>query len=282
VTLTLIVTVELVFEPAFGFTKATFAPGAPTGFGAGVVDVVDGDVVEGAADDFLLLLPHPAATRAAAVRQSSASVLNFTGRPPGMAGRLSPDGRAGERKGATTGARTGGAWHGTIRPSATTRTNEPAASVSPPSVSTMRDYNADERVDWHDYYLEALSPVQTVSIKLGDLLFTPLSALLHTIWFGAWFALGLDINVLTLIVSLEAIYITLFIGLGQKLQDKRAAVQAKAEKAEATKAEAHREQLSESQSKLLTVNTDLTEQVAKLTEDIHQHLGIAGGSKSTP
>ena len=138
----------------------------------------------------------------------------------------------------------------------------------------MRDYNADDKIDWHDYYLEALTPVQTVSVKLGDLLFTPVSALLHTIWFVAWFALGLDINLLTLIVSLEAIYITLFIGLGQKLQDTRAGIQARADKAEAAKAEAHREQLAESQSKLLNVNTDLTEQVSRLTEDIHQHLGI--------
>jgi uncharacterized membrane protein len=138
----------------------------------------------------------------------------------------------------------------------------------------VRDYNADAKVDWHDYYLEALTPVQTVSVKLGDLLFTPLSALLHTLWFIAWFSLGLDINLLTLIVSLEAIYITLFIGLGQKLQDTRAHVQAQADKAEAQKAETHREQLAESQNKLLGVNTDLTEQVSKLTAEIHHHLGI--------
>jgi uncharacterized membrane protein len=140
----------------------------------------------------------------------------------------------------------------------------------------MRDYDANEKIDWHDYYLEALTPVQTVSVKLGDLLFTPISALVHTIWFVVWFAAGLSINLLTLIVSLEAIYITLFIGLGQKLQDKRAHVQAKAEKAEALKAEAHRERLAETQGKLLNVNTDLTKQIEKLTEEIHSHLGIKG------
>jgi len=139
----------------------------------------------------------------------------------------------------------------------------------------VRDYNADDKINWHDYYLEALTPVQTVSVKLGDLLFTPLSALLHTVWFATWFALGLDINVLTLIVSLEAIYITLFIGLGQKLQDKRSMAQAQADKAEAQRAENHREQLAESQGKLLDVNTDLTEQVATLTKEIHRHLNIA-------
>ena len=142
------------------------------------------------------------------------------------------------------------------------------------SFASVRDYNADDQIDWHDYYVEALSPVQAVSVKLGDLLFTPVSALLHTLWFAAWFALGLDINLLTLIVSLEAIYITLFIGLGQKLQDTRAHIQARADKAEAGKAEAHREQLAETQGKLLSVNTDLTEQVSKLTEEIHHHLGI--------
>ena len=86
--------------------------------------------------------------------------------------------------------------------------------------------------------------------------------------------IGLDINLLTLIVSLEAIYITLFIGLGQKLQDKRSQIEAKADKAEAMKAERHRAQLAESQNQLLGVNTDLTKRVETLTEEIHRHLGI--------
>ncbi|MFL5780664.1 MAG: hypothetical protein ACJ760_05060 [Thermoleophilaceae bacterium] len=143
----------------------------------------------------------------------------------------------------------------------------------------MRDYNEDHRVDWHDYYLEALTPVQTVSVQLGNLLFTPISALLHTVWFVAWFSLGLDINLLTLIVSLEAIYITLFIGLGQKLQDKRAAIQAQADRAVAEHAERHREDLAETQGKLLALNTDLTQKVAKLTEEIHQHV-LPGGPRA--
>jgi hypothetical protein len=138
----------------------------------------------------------------------------------------------------------------------------------------VRDYNADGKLDWHDYYEEALTPVQTVSVQLGNLLFTPVSALLHTVWFVVWFAAGLSINLLTLIVSLEAIYITLFIGLGQKLQDKRSAIQATADKAEAQKAADHRDQLAGAQAKLLGQNTEITEQIEKLTEEIHRHLGI--------
>jgi uncharacterized membrane protein len=144
----------------------------------------------------------------------------------------------------------------------------------------VRDYNADEKIDWHDYYLEALTPVQTVSIRLGNMLFTPISALLHTIWFTVWLALGLDINLLTLMVSLEAIYITLFIGLGQKLQDKRAAIEAKADKKTAEHAEAHREKLAEQQNTMLKQNTEITEQIENLTEEIHKHLGIAPKSGS--
>jgi hypothetical protein len=140
----------------------------------------------------------------------------------------------------------------------------------------VRDYNADGKLDWHDYYEEALTPVQTVSVQLGNLLFTPVSALLHTVWFVVWFAAGLSINLLTLIVSLEAIYITLFIGLGQKLQDKRAHIQAIADKAEAQKAADHRDQLATSQAKLLGQNTEITEQIETLTEEIHKHLGIKG------
>jgi uncharacterized membrane protein len=138
----------------------------------------------------------------------------------------------------------------------------------------VRDYNADGKLDWHDYYEEALTPVQTVSVKLGNILFTPLSALVHTIWFVVWFAAGLSINLLTLVVSLEAIYITLFIGLGQKLQDKRSHIQAIADKAESEKAATHRDQLATQQAELLKQNTDLTEQIEKLTEEIHRHLGI--------
>jgi hypothetical protein len=33
----------------------------------------------------------------------------------------------------------------------------------------VRDYNADGKTDWHDHYEEALTPVQSVSVKLGNI-----------------------------------------------------------------------------------------------------------------
>jgi hypothetical protein len=115
----------------------------------------------------------------------------------------------------------------------------------------MKDENLDGHIDWHDRYVELLSPVQIVSVKAADYLFTPLSALVHTIWFVAWFSAGLSINLLTLIVSLEAIYITLFIGLGQNLQTKRDKV-----------AQEQRDHMQASIEKLLEVNN-------RQTDDIH-------------
>lgn len=58
-------------------------------------------------------------------------------------------------------------------------------------------------------------------MKFRDLIFSTPSKVLHTAWFVAWFAFGLNINLLTLIVSLEAIYLELFLGDSQDdLDDK--------------------------------------------------------------
>ena len=114
----------------------------------------------------------------------------------------------------------------------------------------MKDANDDGRIDWHDRYVQLLSPVQVASVKIGDLLFTPLSALLHTVWFIVWFAAGLSINLLTLVVSLEAIYITLFIGLGQNLQTKRDKV-----------AQEQRDHMQASIEKLLEINNTQTNEI---------------------
>jgi ABC-type transport system involved in cytochrome bd biosynthesis fused ATPase/permease subunit len=128
----------------------------------------------------------------------------------------------------------------------------------------MKDENRDGRIDWHDRYIELLSPVQIVSVKAADILFTPLSALFHTIWFALWFALGLKIDLLTLIVSLEAIYITLFIGLGQNLQAKRDKV-----------AQEQRDHIQQSIEALLEINN-------RQTDQIHNRVCLEGGPPVVP
>lgn len=51
-------------------------------------------------------------------------------------------------------------------------------------------------------------------------IFSTPSKIIHTLWFILWFILNLDINLLTLVVSLEAIYLELFLGDNQsEIQD---------------------------------------------------------------
>lgn len=46
--------------------------------------------------------------------------------------------------------------------------------------------------------------------------------ILHTVWFAAWYPLGGSTDTLTVIVSLEAIYLSLFILRAENVQSKRA------------------------------------------------------------
>lgn len=46
-------------------------------------------------------------------------------------------------------------------------------------------------------------------------IFSVPSIFVHTVWFFIWFALQLNVNLLTNIVSLEAIYIGIFVGIQQ-------------------------------------------------------------------
>jgi len=57
---------------------------------------------------------------------------------------------------------------------------------------------------------------EAIAALINRWFFTLGSVIFHIVWFILWFAFHLDINLLTLIVSLEAIFITLFLGLGNK------------------------------------------------------------------
>lgn len=52
--------------------------------------------------------------------------------------------------------------------------------------------------------------------KIEKIIFSWTSVVLHTLLFIIWFIAHLNVSLLTNVVSLEAIYITLLIGLGQR------------------------------------------------------------------
>lgn len=56
------------------------------------------------------------------------------------------------------------------------------------------------------------------SVELVNIMGSWYSILLHTIWFILWFYYDLDIDMLTLIVSLEAIYLSIFILMASSTQ----------------------------------------------------------------
>lgn len=50
---------------------------------------------------------------------------------------------------------------------------------------------------------------------------TPLSLILHTLWFALWFIFKADINLLTMLVSLEAIFLGIFIQMSVNRHHRR-------------------------------------------------------------
>lgn len=76
-------------------------------------------------------------------------------------------------------------------------------------------------IHWHNAYLE----LRTAGDRLADWLSLwtgswP-SVTLHTVWFVAWWYLHLDVDLLTLIVSLEAIYLCVFLLMSGNRQSDR-------------------------------------------------------------
>lgn len=66
-----------------------------------------------------------------------------------------------------------------------------------------------------------MSPVDKIADLITRFAGSPGFVILHTVWFTLWFVFKLNINLLTLIVSLEAIYLTTFVMMNQNQQDKK-------------------------------------------------------------
>lgn len=63
-------------------------------------------------------------------------------------------------------------------------------------------------------FCDKLISDKLIKVTLSGIFSKP-SVIVHTIWFILWFAFGLDVSLLTNIVSLEAIYIGILIGIQQ-------------------------------------------------------------------
>ena len=91
---------------------------------------------------------------------------------------------------------------------------------------------------------------------------------IHIIWFSSWIGFGVEgypYGLLTMIVSLEAIFLSTFVMIGQNRQ------------ASFQQAKADRDY--QNQEALLKENTELTRTIHALTQEIHARVLADGGSR---
>ena len=107
----------------------------------------------------------------------------------------------------------------------------------------------------------------TVTLFAGSMVFV----YLHIVWFGAWIGFGVErypFGLLTMIVSLEAIFLSTFVMISQNRADERRQVLADNQWKIVQFEEAQNEQLIE-----------LSRQILELTKAIHQ---VTGASRPEP
>jgi len=107
-----------------------------------------------------------------------------------------------------------------------------------------------------------------ITLFAGSMLFV----YLHIVWFGAWIGLGVErypFGLLTMIVSLEAIFLSTFVMISQNRADERRQVLADNQWKFVEFEEAQNEQLIE-----------LSRQILELTKAIHQVTGAPPPSVS--
>lgn len=124
----------------------------------------------------------------------------------------------------------------------------------------------DDQKNWHDEHVEGLS----LTDRLADMISTYAGSwsfvLLHAVWFFVWIYCDIEVfpyGLLTMIVSLEAIFLSSFILISQNRQAARDRIQAQADYD--TNLEAKRE-IEQLQIKLSRIETDKLDKIIRLIE----------------
>src|SRR3954451_13590417 len=96
---------------------------------------------------------------------------------------------------------------------------------------------------------------------------------LHVIWFGCWIGFGVEdypFGLLTMIVSLEAIFLSTFVMISQNRADAKRQVLADAQWKTVQEEDKQNEEL-----------LDLSKQILDLTKEVHSHYRSTSGPAST-
>ena len=97
---------------------------------------------------------------------------------------------------------------------------------------------------------------------------------LHIVWFGAWIAFGVEgypFGLLTMIVSLEAIFLSTFVMISQNRADAKRQVLAD-----------HQWEIVQTEEKQNEGLLEISKQILDLTRAIHALTTNAGGAATTP
>jgi uncharacterized membrane protein len=84
-------------------------------------------------------------------------------------------------------------------------------------------------MNWHYRHRRTMSPEDSIADWISSFIGSWKCVWLHAVWFLLWFELALDINLLTLIVSLEAIFLCIFLLMSGNRQRERDRHQAEAD-----------------------------------------------------
>lgn len=117
--------------------------------------------------------------------------------------------------------------------------------------------------NWHTKHLEERSFADRTADLIADVVGSWPFVFFHIVWFAVWIGFALNIELLTLIVSLEAIFLTTLVLMSQNRQEERDHAQAEADYETNIKA---KEEIEDLQQRLARIENDKLDKILTLLE----------------
>lgn len=122
-------------------------------------------------------------------------------------------------------------------------------------------------LNWHEKHLAELPFGDRFAKMVADFVGSWTFLIIHVVWFGAWILLRVEVfpyAFLTTIVSLEAIFLTMFVLMSQNRQTERDRAEAEADYETNVKAKA---EVDEVQERLARIEDEKLKRILTLLEE---------------
>src|SRR5438045_2801926 len=117
--------------------------------------------------------------------------------------------------------------------------------------------------DWHQRHKASRDLLDRIADGVTDFIGSVVSVIIHTIMFAWWFYHGLDVGLLTNVVSLEAIYLCIFLQMSSNRHGERDRHQAEADYITNLRSERRIEEVEEA---LARIEVEKLDQILKLLQ----------------